>query len=143
MSENPPSRRDISLQRRFSGAKLQLFFDICKFLRIFLQKRRETAGKQPKEGIPPEVNSKKCRIVSGETTKKENPHQMRGQMDGEDCSGRQYCSGRQPRKVDRCGRKRGKERSVNVRRSLRTKDLHPIAANGAHKASMNSRIVPP
>ena len=53
------------------------------------------------------------------------------------------CSGRQPRKVDRCGEKRGKERSVNVRRNLRTKDLHPIAANGAHKASMNSRIVPP
>ena len=40
--------------------------------------RRETAGKQPKEGIPPEVNSKECRIVSGETTKKENPHKMRG-----------------------------------------------------------------
>ena len=30
MSENPAIRRDISPRRRFSGAKVQLFSDICK-----------------------------------------------------------------------------------------------------------------
>ena len=88
MSENPPSRRDISLQRRFSGAKLQLFFDICKFLRIFFEKKRETAGKQPKEGISPEVNSQRMPDSIRRNYQEREPASNAGQMDGEDCSGR-------------------------------------------------------
>lgn len=35
MSENPPIRRDISLRRRFSAAKLLIIFDIRKKICIF------------------------------------------------------------------------------------------------------------
>ncbi len=59
------------------------------------------------------------------------------------CRTKGIVRGDSPEKWTDAEGERGKERSVNVRRSLRTKDLHPIAANGAHKASMNSRIVPP
>ena len=89
--------------------------------------RRETAGKQPKEGIPPEVNSQRMPDNIRRNYQEREPASNAGLT--------QICT-----KNEKCN---GKEKSVNVRRSLRTKDLHPISANGAHKASMNSRIVPP
>ena len=51
--------------------------------RAIMRKKGKTGGHIHRESKKQkkreqETNSKECRIVSGETTKKENPHKMRG-----------------------------------------------------------------
>ena len=54
-----------------------------------MQKRRETAGKQQKEGIPPEVNSKRMPDSIRRNYQEREPASNAGQMDGEERKGKE------------------------------------------------------